>query len=95
MSTLLNDLEKNAKDPDKKLTLTDFEKKRTTFYRDQARAGQALPGDTKGALRLAQGALARPARLARRHRPATAEPPKPSRFTFGAVYGKPSAEVPS
>jgi hypothetical protein len=86
MRTLLDNLEIEAKSKskDKSTSLSEFEEKRASFYRDLCRAGQARPGETKGALRLSQGALARP-----KHRSQSLpEGPSPTRYTFGTIYGQ-------
>jgi hypothetical protein len=89
MRTLLDDIEKEAKEANTPTSLSEFERKRGNFYRDQSRAGQVVPGETKSAVRLSKGALGRPERPARRHHPNGPENPKPSRYTFGALYGQP------
>lgn len=91
MRTLLDDIEKKAKEKDTPTSLSEFERRRASFYRDNTRAGQVPPGETKGPLRLSQGALARPERRANRHRPNIPIKSKPSRFTFGTLYGKPAS----
>jgi len=84
MRGLLDELEANAKKAkDTRLSLHDFEKKRASFYRDQCRAGQVPPGETKGALRLSLGALGPPERRGR-----VSEDSNSSRYTFGNIYGK-------
>jgi len=87
MRTLLDDLEKEAKNTPS--SLSEFEQKRASFYRSKPRAGQVPPGETKSALRISQGALAKPERRTRRQR-ASRRPlavPKP-RYTFGDIYGQ-------
>lgn len=72
------------------MTPSKFEKKRAAFLREPTRAGQALPGEKWGALRLARGALAKPPpRLARRHQPDAATNVEPTRLTFKAAYNRP------
>jgi len=89
MRTLLDNLETEAisKSKTKSTSLSEFEEKRASFYRDLSRAGQVRPGETKGALRLSQGALARPKRRSRL-RPSLPEGPSPTRYTFGTIYGQ-------
>ena len=81
-------MEKNANDPNQEKTknsMANFEAKRASFYRDRSRPGQAPPGETRGALRLSQGALGRPD--GRRH-PKDSEEPKSPRYTFADIYEK-------
>lgn len=87
MRTLLDEIEKEAKEKDTRASLSEFERKRINFYRDQTRAGQVAPGETKGPLRLSQGALARPERRAHQRRSNART--QPSRLTFGTIYSKP------
>jgi len=91
MRTLLGEIEEEAKEKNTPTSLSTFERKRASFYRDQTRAGQVPPGETMGPLKLSKGALARPERRANRHRPNAPAKPKPSRFTFGTLYGKPAS----
>jgi len=88
MRTLLDDLEKEAKQKNTPSSLSEFEQKRTSFYRSKPRAGQVPPGETKTALRISQGALA-PDRRTRRQRQSRRPPsvPKP-RYTFSDIYGQ-------
>jgi len=85
MRILLDNLEKEAKSTRKSTSLSEFEEKRASFYRDLSRAGQVRPGDTTGALRSSQGALARPKGWSRL-RPGLREGPSPTRYTFGTIY---------
>ena len=84
MRTLLEDLENEARRKNTRASLYEFEMKHANFYRDQARAGQVPPGEVKGALRLSQGALARPKSQTRR----IPEDSGSSRYTFGNIYGQ-------
>jgi hypothetical protein len=85
MRTLLDDLEKEAKEKNTPSSLFEFERRRASFYRDQSRAGQVPPGEMKSALQVSKGALARPGRRSYRSH---AEEPKSSRFTFNNIYEK-------
>jgi hypothetical protein len=87
MRTLLDSLEKEAKDEGSPQSLSQFERKRASFFRDRTRAGQAPPGETKGPLRLSQGALARPEHRTRRTTSNIPEEPKSLRYTFSNIYG--------
>jgi len=82
MRTLLDDLERVAKKDREPSTMHEFNRKRARFYRDQSRAGQIHPGETKTALQAAKGALGRP----RRSR--AFDEPKSPRFTFSDIYGQ-------
>ena len=92
MRTILEDLRQKAnkaswKDQDKLERAA--ERSRENFHRAIPRAGEALPGEARSAIRLSQGALGRSGprlpRLARRHL-------LPQNYlTFANVYGNPSA----
>lgn len=95
MRTLLEDMgqkanKASAKDSDRLESTA--QRGRDNFYRALPRAGQALPGETRSAIRLSQGTLGRSVprviprapRLARRHLPQ-------NHLTFANVYGNPSA----
>jgi hypothetical protein len=89
MRTVLDHFEKRttATEPKKQISLRDYEMKRASFYRDLARAGQARPGETKSAIRISQGALARPERKERRSPPNISQEPKSQYYTFSNIYG--------
>jgi hypothetical protein len=87
MRALLDVLETEARDDKKPSSLSEFERKRAHFYRDRSRAGQMLPGETTGAIRLSQGALARPEHRLRRSRTSVPDDPKSRRYTFSNIYG--------
>lgn len=87
MRTILEDLgqKANSSSRDQEKLEKAVERSRENFYRALPRAGQALPGETRSAIRLSQGTLGRSVpRLARRHLPQNC-------LTFANIYGDPSA----